>query len=129
MNKALRTTVKAFLKKKGIERETLRKKEESARLASEKAPIEEDSNVVDSHVLDAGKDSGVVAIDHNKSNGEGPIEPHPSDGPVKDDETQDDVIGEANGDEGHMDFPRPSVEASHLTFNTSTSADINLVWR
>jgi len=108
-NKTLRTTIKAFLKKKVMERDNLRKREEAARVSTATATatpaIEEtpqdasnQSNLETADVLVNGEaESKAGAEDAPKTSSLGP--PAATDGE-----------GHQTSSESQMDIPRPSIE-------------------
>ncbi|MCJ1283633.1 hypothetical protein MMC26_002964 [Xylographa opegraphella] len=119
-NKTLRTTIKAFLKKKVMEKETQRKKDEAVKLATVTAATTTTSAVPEMPVADSTKlhdlpsEDGVDAIALTDSTTNAP-------------ETSTTVLSadqeglkEPNTTEAQMDVPRPSIETTNDNIGPST---------
>lgn len=118
INKTLRTTIKAFLRKKGIERDQALKKELASRAPSTPA-APDNTTITNGMSSDAVQSSTALADDSKEQDTEipkgsreasevrksvGGIEPKP-----------DETISSA---EAQMDIPRPSVEVSRESVTT-----------
>lgn len=113
-NKTLRTTIKAFLKKKVMERDNLRKREEAARLAAAAATATPAIPEITKDVPAQPTAENVkVLVD-----GEAKVKPDADDVP----KASSQVPPSTNQEEGHqpsseaqMDIPRPSIEVRRVS--------------
>ena len=109
-NKALRTTVKVFLKKKGMERETARKKEAVEKVAVAPAtpatPLPEQTPVPQPSGTSVLPPTSTVADGSDTKQGSRDVSQHP--------QTQEDTGSKAEGSaiptEAQRDIPQESIE-------------------
>ncbi|MCJ1401226.1 hypothetical protein MMC11_004438 [Xylographa trunciseda] len=111
-NKTLRTTIKAFLKKKVMEKETQRKKDEASKLVNMTVTASTVPEIIAAPVADLTEQRSLKAEDLVNGNirTEGTIDA-PEAPPEQD-------IAEAQ-----MDIPRPSIETTNDNVGTSTQPE------
>lgn len=111
-NKALRTTIKVFLRKKGIEREAARKKELLEKIAnsstsSANAPIDQQKQPSPPQV------SANSVSENGEPNGVGTLAPRRISNLVEPTNGSSSLHApQTSPAEDHMDIPRPSIEVS-----------------
>jgi uncharacterized protein YdaU (DUF1376 family) len=106
VNKALRTTVKAFLKKKGIERDNQRKKEEAAKAAEEAAAAATPEKLEQSVPATKAKDEASAQDGQDPDTSKASGQATTSEGQ----EATENVLNTST--EAQMDIPQPSIEVS-----------------
>ena len=109
-NKTLRTTIKAFLKKKVMEKETQRKKDETLKLAPVIAAAPLMSAIPETPITDSGKFHDLPAKDGVNGNAltNGTTNAHETSPTVLSADRES--VKEPNTAEAQMDIPRPSIE-------------------
>ncbi|MCJ1379447.1 hypothetical protein MMC17_002548 [Xylographa soralifera] len=119
-NKTLRTTIKAFLKKKVMEKETQRKKDEATKLATMTVAAPTTSAITEPPVIDSAKLPSLQAEDSVNGSAF-------TNGTTNAPETSPAVLGAdqealtaSNTAEAQMDIPRPSIETTNDNTGTST---------